>query len=111
MRVAAAQAPPPSAPNASTSTPPATTHEPTSSASRSPPPRPGGVHRLTAAACLTTRKGPASVAASVHGRTAGSPGLSPEQDDFCRHVANDPEAALKLYGDGEFGETLTAGML
>ncbi|MER6514564.1 3-hydroxy-9,10-secoandrosta-1,3,5(10)-triene-9,17-dione monooxygenase oxygenase subunit [Nonomuraea sp. NPDC001636] len=27
------------------------------------------------------------------------------------HVANDPEAALKLYGDGEFGETVTAGML
>ncbi|KAB2390454.1 3-hydroxy-9,10-secoandrosta-1,3,5(10)-triene-9,17-dione monooxygenase oxygenase subunit [Actinomadura montaniterrae] len=27
------------------------------------------------------------------------------------HVANDPEAALKLFGDGEFGEQVTAGML
>ncbi|RFU39537.1 flavin-dependent monooxygenase [Actinomadura logoneensis] len=27
------------------------------------------------------------------------------------HVANDPEAALKLFGDGEFGEQITAGML
>ncbi|MBB4913675.1 3-hydroxy-9,10-secoandrosta-1,3,5(10)-triene-9,17-dione monooxygenase oxygenase subunit [Streptosporangium saharense] len=27
------------------------------------------------------------------------------------HVANDPEAALKLFGDGEFGEDVTVGML
>lgn len=27
------------------------------------------------------------------------------------HVANDPEAGLKLFGDGEFGEAVTAGML